>query len=267
MSPLEGFSHLVVHVTDLDRSEKFYREAFGLDLIGRDLVNDEGPNVLLGMNTRQRVLLVEVEKVVPFRPNSGSIHHAWLLTPEEYKRAQQRLAKMGFDITDSRAQFRAVGEYSMDVFDPDGHRYQVQAYEPTANAVMPSESGPVTCGHVDEFPVGTVRTFVRGRFFLVRFEGGFLAISRWCTHMNGLLVWKTEHWSFYCPMHGAMFSRKGITQRGTRHAPPLRIHPLTIDATGIVTVDPTVAIDREDFSSDHLVPVPSGIGGTAARPQ
>ena len=122
MTPLEGFSHLVVHVTDLERSVKFYQDAFGLDLVGRNLVSDEGPNALLAMNTRQRVLLVEVPEVIPFRPNSSSIHHAWLLTADAYKRAQTRLDKMGFDITDSRAQFRAVGEYAMDVFDPDGHR-------------------------------------------------------------------------------------------------------------------------------------------------
>ena len=132
MSLVDGFSHLVVHVTDLDRSEKFYHDVFGLDVVGRDLVSDEGPNSLMAMNTRQRILLVKVDKVVPFRPNSSSIHHAWYLTPEQYDRAQVRLQAQGLDITDSRQEFRALGERSFDVFDPDGHRYQVQSYGPEA---------------------------------------------------------------------------------------------------------------------------------------
>jgi catechol 2,3-dioxygenase-like lactoylglutathione lyase family enzyme len=53
MAVLDGFSHLVVQVTDLDRSEKFYQEVFGLDLVGRNLLDEEGPNSLLKMNTGQ----------------------------------------------------------------------------------------------------------------------------------------------------------------------------------------------------------------------
>jgi len=60
LSIVNGFSHLVIHVTDLDQSEAFYHDVIGLDVIGRDLVNDQGPNLLLAMNTRQRALLVEV---------------------------------------------------------------------------------------------------------------------------------------------------------------------------------------------------------------
>ena len=119
---VDGFSHLVVHVTDLDRSEKFYQDVFGLDLVGRDLVDDEGPNSLLAMNTRQRVLLVEVPEVVPIRPNSSSIHQAWLLTVPEYERAQKRLQKMGFDITDSRSQFRAMGSTVRHIKASRGHQ-------------------------------------------------------------------------------------------------------------------------------------------------
>jgi catechol 2,3-dioxygenase-like lactoylglutathione lyase family enzyme len=52
MALVDGFSHLVVQVTDLNRSEKFYREVLGLHLVGRDLVNEEGPNLLLKMRDR-----------------------------------------------------------------------------------------------------------------------------------------------------------------------------------------------------------------------
>jgi Rieske Fe-S protein len=87
----------------------------------------------------------------------------------------------------------------------------------------------------------------------VRIEEGFLAVSRWCTHMNGLLSWKKEHWHFYCPMHGAMFNRKGESLPCSREAPTLRLHPLTIDSDGTITVDPDTAIERDGFSPDQAV--------------
>ncbi len=258
MGIIDGFSHLVIHVTDLDRSEAFYRDVIGLDVIGRDLVNDQGPNLLLAMNSRQRVLLVEVPEVVAIRPNSSTIHHAWLLTMEEFDRTRARLEKMGYDVSDSRAQFRAMGEHSMDLFDPDGHRYQIQAYGPEATAIVCDNTGPIACGHLDDFPVGTVKSFVKGKFFLVRLDDGFIALSRWCTHLNGLVSWKKEHWEFYCPMHGARFDRRGMP-RPLSHTPiPLRVHPVTITPDGEVMVDPDRAISRDGFSHDHVVAAEPG---------
>lgn len=264
MAIVDGFSHLVIHVTDLERAVPFYRDVIGLDEIGRDLVNDEGPNVLLGMNTRQRVLLVEVPEVTAIRPNSSTIHHAWLLTMEEFERTRARMEKAGYDVEDSRAQFRAMGEHSMDIFDPDGHRFQIQAYAPESTAVLCDDTGPVNCGPMDKFPVGTVKTFVRGKFFLVRLEGGFLALSRWCTHLNGILAWRKEHWEFLCPMHGARFDRKGISRPLARQCRPLRMHPVTITEAGEIIVDPDTAIERERFSPDQLVPAEPGARLAAA---
>ncbi|HEY4135385.1 MAG TPA: VOC family protein [Alphaproteobacteria bacterium] len=256
MALVDGFSHLVVQVTDLDRSEAFYRDVFGLDIIGRDLVTDEGPNSLLAMNTRQRVLLVQVPEVTPFRPNSSSIHHAWLLTIEQLERAKVRLAEHGFDITDSRQAFRAMGEQSLDVFDPDGHRYQVQAYGPEAKQIIIENVGEIACGNAADYPVGTVKVFSKGRFFLVHLEEGFVALSRWCTHMNGILAWKPEHWQFYCPMHGAIYNRKGDCIQVGRELPPLRMHPLTIAADGAITVRPDEVIQRDRVDPKDAVPAP-----------
>jgi Rieske Fe-S protein len=257
MALVDGFSHLTVQVTDLDRSETFYRDVFGLEVVGRDLVNDEGPNSLLAMNTRQRVLLVKVDQVTPFRPNSSSIHHAWYLTPEQFDRAEKRLTAMGFDITDSRKDFRAFGERSMDVFDPDGHRYQIQAYGPEATRVIIEDVGEVACGKADDFVVGDVKTFVKGKFFVVRHEGGFIALSRWCTHMNGILAWKKEHWRFYCPMHGAFFDRKGECVTHGRELAPLRQYPLRIAEDGTIYVRTDTVAERESFDVAQLTPAPS----------
>ncbi len=266
MAVVDGFSHLVVHVTDLDRSEAFYRDIMGLDVIGRDLVNEDGPNSLLAMNTRQRLLLVEVPEVTAIRPNSSTIHHAWLLTIDEFERTRARMEKAGYDVSDSRAQFRAMGENSMDIYDPDGHRYQIQAYAPEATAVLTENTGPITCGRVEDFPVGSVKTFVKGKFFLVRLEGGFLALSRWCTHLNGILGWKKEHWEFYCPMHGARFDRRGMPRPLAKPCAPLRRHPVTITATGEIVVDPDTVIPREGFDASQLTaPAPAAEAAQASQ--
>ena len=266
MALVDGFSHLVVQVTDLERSEKFYQDVFGLDLVGRDLVA-EGPNSLLRMNTGQMVVLVRVPKVEPFRPNSNSIHHAWLLTVEQYERAQARLKAMGFEIEDSREAFRAMGERSVDVYDPDGHRYQVQAYGPETHQIIKPGVGEVTCGKVKDFEVGSVTLFSQGKFFLVRRPEGFLALSRWCAHMNGQIIWQKEHWRFYCPFHGATYNRKG---EFTGHIPdvgPLRLHPVMISEEGSVIVDTDTVIIRKGYDPTQVVPPLCGAEFCAADVQ
>lgn len=258
MAAVDGFSHMVVQVTDLDRSEAFYHDVLGLDLVGRDLVAEEGPNSLLAMNTRQRILLVQVPEVEPFRPNSNTIHHAWLLTIEQFERTKQRMESMGYDISDSRAQFRAMGENNIDIFDPDGHRYQIQAYGPESIEIITENVGKIECGKVEDFAVGSVKPFVKGKFFLVRLEDGFLALSRWCTHMNGLLTWKKEHWNFYCPMHGAMYDRKGEPVHDCRGLKPLRLHPVTITEDGTIIVDPDKVIERDSYDPGQVAPCDVG---------
>jgi cytochrome b6-f complex iron-sulfur subunit len=120
---------------------------------------------------------------------------------------------------------------------------------------------------MDDFPVGTVKAFVKGKFFLVRLEDGFLAVSRWCTHMNGLLSWKKEHWHFYCPMHGAMFNRKGESLPCSRPCPTLRLHLLSIGTDGRITVDPDTAIERDGYHPDQAVPARAGAASCFAETQ
>jgi Rieske Fe-S protein len=264
-APISGFSHLMFEVKDLDRSEAFYRDVIGCDVIGRNLVNEVGPNLLMGLNTIHCILLVQVDhEVVPFRPNSSSIHHALYLTPEQFKAAQERFKAHGYDIDDNRAQFRPRGEYSMDIFDPDGHRYQVQVRTPEATAVIVENVGPQPAGNVRDYAVGDVKSFVKGKFIVVRMEGGFIAYSRWCTHMNGLLKWEPEHWRFYCPMHGVTYNRKGESIDFCRQVAPLRTHPLTIANDGAITVDPDKVIHRKAFDEEQLTPAGTAVAETGS---
>jgi glyoxylase I family protein len=258
MALVDGFSHLVVQVTDLDRSEKFYQEVLGLDVVGRDLVKEEGPTSLLKTNTGQMVLLVQVPEVEPFRPNSNSIHHAWLLTVEQYKRAQERMKTFGYNIEDSREEFRAMGERSMDIYDPDGHRYQVQAHGPEATQIIRPSAGKINCGNIADYEIGSVTPFSKGMFFLVRLHDGFLALSSWCTHRNGQIKWEKEHWRFYCPFHSATYDRRGEFTGHLENVGPLRLHPVTIAADGSVIVDTSEIFARKAF--DPKQPVPADCG-------
>jgi catechol 2,3-dioxygenase-like lactoylglutathione lyase family enzyme len=264
MALVDSFSHLVVQVTDLDRSERFYREVLGLEVVGRDLANEEGPNSLLKMNSGQMVLLVQVREVDPFRPNSNSIHHAWLLTVEQYKRAQERLKALGYNIEDSREEFRALGEKSMDVFDPDGHRYQVQAYGPEATQIIRPSAGKVNCGRMEDYEIGSVTSFTKGMFFLLRLPEGFMALSRWCTHRNGQVNWEKEHWRFYCPFHSATYNRKGEFTGHQANVGPLRLHPVSISDEGDIIVDTSTILVRESHSPDQVVPAVCGADFCAA---
>ncbi len=253
-----AFSHLVVEVSDLDHSEAFYRDVIGLDVLGRNLVAENRPTSLLAMNTRQRVLLVEVPEVPPYPASGGSIHHAWLLTIDQFKKAAERLAAHGYETgIDPRQSFRAVGEYNMDIFDPDGNRFQIQAFGEEATEIIRSGQGMVVMGHIDDFPTGSVTHHRKGRFFLVRLDEGFLAVSAWCTHKNGITVWQKESWHFYCPFHGAKFDRKGC-YRGSMGCAPMRLHPLAIDSDGAICVDTDRFFARESYAPEQAVPAKPG---------
>ena len=60
----------------------------------------------------------------------------------------------------------------------------------------------ITAGPVDSFTPGSVTAFVRGRFYLSRLkEGGFLALSRKCTHLGCTVPWIEKKNKFECPCH------------------------------------------------------------------
>jgi catechol 2,3-dioxygenase-like lactoylglutathione lyase family enzyme/nitrite reductase/ring-hydroxylating ferredoxin subunit len=248
-----AFSHLTIEVSDLDKSEAFYRDVIGLDVLGRNLVAENRPTSLLAMNTRQRVLLVEVPEVAPYPASGGSIHHAWLLNIDQFIRARDRLEALGYESgIDPRQSFRAVGEYNMDIHDPDGNRFQIQAFGEEATEVLASGAGTVDCGKIEDFAIGSVTRFGAGRFFLVRNEDGFLALSAWCTHKNGITIWQKESWHFYCPFHGAKFDPGGC-YKGHMGCKPLRLNPVSIAGDGTVSVDTDRFFARESYHPAQAV--------------
>ena len=110
----------------------------------------------------------------------------------------------------------------------------------------------VTAGAVNTFVPDSVTAFVRGRFYLVRLaDGGFLALSRKCTHLGCTVPWVEQEKRFACPCHASAFDITGnvISPPAPR---PLDIHPITIE-NDIVKVDTGRTLKRSVFKADQVV--------------
>jgi len=110
----------------------------------------------------------------------------------------------------------------------------------------------IEAGPVDNFSVATVTAFRRGRFYLCRLEdGGFLALSRTCTHLGCTVPWVDEDKEFACPCHASSFDITGnvISAPASR---ALDIYRIMIE-NNIVKVDTSKMIKRSGFQPDQVV--------------
>ena len=109
----------------------------------------------------------------------------------------------------------------------------------------------ITAGAVDRFALNSVTAFVRGKFYLARLEdGGFLALSRTCTHLGCSVPWVEKEMKFACPCHGSAFDITGnVIEAPAPRA--LDIYPITIE-NKIIKVDTRKQIKRSTFSIDQV---------------
>ncbi len=106
-------------------------------------------------------------------------------------------------------------------------------------------------GKVSDFKIGEVVDFRREKTFVVRLEGGFLAISSICTHLHCIVNWNELTKRFECPCHGAKFNEEGEVLAGPPPR-PLDLHKLEI-AAGNVVIDTERVIERKTFDPSQLV--------------
>ncbi len=109
----------------------------------------------------------------------------------------------------------------------------------------------VVAGPLDAFTPGSVTAFPAGRFHLVRLaDGGFLALSRQCTHLGCSVPWDEAAGRFACPCHASVFDLRGVVL-----APPAP-RPLDLFAVrienGIVKVDVSKPIRRSSFEASQV---------------
>ena len=110
----------------------------------------------------------------------------------------------------------------------------------------------ITAGAVERFTPNSVTAFVRGKFYLARLEnGGFLALSRTCTHLGCTIPWVENEMKFACPCHGSAFDITGsVIDAPAPRA--LNIYPITIE-NNIIKVDTRKPIKRSSFRPEQVV--------------
>lgn len=113
------------------------------------------------------------------------------------------------------------------------------------------EAGIVIAGPAERYEPRTVTAFQRGKFYLSRLEdGGFLALSRECTHLGCTVPWVEEESRFVCPCHGSAYNQKGEVVNAP--APrPLDLYPVRIE-NGIVIVDTSEPQKRLSFADTQV---------------
>jgi cytochrome b6-f complex iron-sulfur subunit len=112
--------------------------------------------------------------------------------------------------------------------------------------------GVVEAGTVDKFTLNSVTAFVRGKFYLARLEdGGFLALSRKCTHLGCTVPWSSKEMKFVCPCHASVFNIRGeVVSAPAPRA--LDLHHVFIE-NNVVKVDTTKVIKRSVFRPEQVV--------------
>ncbi len=109
----------------------------------------------------------------------------------------------------------------------------------------------VVAGPVERFEPNSVSAFPEGKFYLVRLEdGGFLALSRVCTHLGCTVPWNTEEQRFACPCHSSTYDMRGdvLSPPAPR---PLDLYPVRIE-NQIVKIVTGTTIRRNSFESAQV---------------
>jgi len=110
----------------------------------------------------------------------------------------------------------------------------------------------LVAGAVADFPPGSVTLIAKGYLYLSRLDdGGFLAISRKCTHLGCAVPWIAERKQFECPCHASVFDKTGNVIKAP--APrALDLHAITFERD-MVIIDLGSIIKRSDFSAEQAV--------------
>jgi cytochrome b6-f complex iron-sulfur subunit len=109
----------------------------------------------------------------------------------------------------------------------------------------------VVAGPLERFEPGSVTAFPSGKFYLARLDdGGFLALSRRCTHLGCTVPWDAAKGLFVCPCHASTFDITGAVLAPP--APrPLDLHPVRIE-NGIVKVNTGERLRRSAFEATQV---------------
>jgi len=124
---------------------------------------------------------------------------------------------------------------------------------PNASKAKGEDSGMlIEAGPVKSFSNQSVTAFVRGKFYLTRLDdGGFLALSRVCTHLGCTVPWVEAENRFVCPCHASIFDIRGDVIKSPASR-PLDIFQVSIENNS-VKVDTGHPIKRSEFREEQVV--------------
>lgn len=112
--------------------------------------------------------------------------------------------------------------------------------------------GILTAGAVESFEPDSVTAFRIGRFYLARLsDGGFLALSRKCTHLGCTVAWEDEKKQFICPCHASTYDIRGDVVRSPASR-ALDYFPVIIE-NDVVKVNTAKALKRNRFQFSQTI--------------
>ena len=120
---VQGISHLVIEVSNLNRGEEFYRDALGFEPLGHELGPDSGPNVVLRTGTEQYLVLSECYQPRSL-PETG-VHQAYTVAPSDLPAISKKLQAQGIKIHTYKEDRPAEAEDNFYFYDPDKNRIQL----------------------------------------------------------------------------------------------------------------------------------------------
>jgi cytochrome b6-f complex iron-sulfur subunit len=69
--------------------------------------------------------------------------------------------------------------------------------------------GVIDAGKVGDYPAGTVRYFMDGRFYVTSANGGLVALFQKCPHLGCRVPFCESSGRFECPCHGSIYNIRG----------------------------------------------------------
>ena len=109
----------------------------------------------------------------------------------------------------------------------------------------------IDCGAINNYKHGTVTLIGKGNFYIACLEdGGFLAISKRCTHLGCSVPWIKETKQFECPCHASVFSITGDILKSPA-AKALDLFKITFSGDKL-NVDISKPIHRSKFIANQV---------------
>jgi catechol-2,3-dioxygenase len=123
---IKELGHVVLYVTNLERSASFYRDVLGFREIGRQKFAEGGVAMFSGGRTHHELLLIEIGGKPRQKkgPEPGLYHVGFKIgdSDEDLRRAYREIKERGVTIVGASDHHVSHGLY---IFDPDGNEIEL----------------------------------------------------------------------------------------------------------------------------------------------